>query len=268
MRTRIQNSKRIVIKIGTSSITHPQGGMNLRKIERLSFVLSDLRRSGKEIVLVSSGAIGFGMGRLGLAERPQSLAETQAVAAVGQGRLMQVYENFFSTYNQPVAQILLTKDVMDHPLKSENARRTFETLLSMGVIPIVNENDSISTEEIQESRFGDNDTLSAIVASLLSADTLVILSDITGLYDKDPRKDRSAQLIQEVPEITDAIREIAGGPGTSKGTGGMATKVIAAQLAKENGIDTVIASGEQIDQLFDILDGKAIGTWFHRGGEQ
>lgn len=267
MRTKIQNSKRIVIKIGTSSITHPQGGMNLRKIERLSFVLSDLRRAGREIILVSSGAIGFGMGRLGLEERPQTLAETQAVAAVGQGRLMQVYENFFSTYNQPIAQILLTKDIVDHPIKSENARRTFETLLAMGAIPIVNENDSVSTEEIQESRFGDNDTLSAIVAGLLSADTLVILSDIAGLFDQDPRKNRSAKLIEEVPEITDVIRDIAGGPGSSQGTGGMATKVIAAQLAKDNGIDTIISSGEEIDQLFEILDGKSIGTWFHGGGE-
>jgi glutamate 5-kinase len=218
--------------------------------------------------LVSSGAIGFGMGRLGLTERPSSLAETQAVAAVGQGGLMQVYENFFSTYNQPIAQILLTKDVMDHPIKSENARRTFETLLSMGAIPIVNENDTISTEEIQESRFGDNDTLSAIVASLLSADTLVILSDIAGLYDQDPRVCKDAKLIEEVTEITDAIKDIAGGPGSAKGTGGMATKVIAAQLAKDKGIDTIISSGENIDQLFEILDGESIGTWFHRGGKQ
>lgn len=267
MRKRIQACKRIVVKIGTSSLTHPQGGMNLRKIERLAFVLSDLQRSGKEVILVSSGAIGFGMGRLGLNERPKTLAETQAVAAVGQGRLMQVYENFFSTYNQPIAQILLTKDVMDHPIKSENAKRTFQTLMSMGAIPIVNENDTISTEEIEESRFGDNDTLSAIVAGLLSADVLVILSDIAGLYDQDPRKNSDAKLIEEVVEITPEIQEIAGGPGSSQGTGGMATKVIAARLARKNGIETIISSGENIDQLFEILDGKSIGTWFHGGGK-
>lgn len=262
MRDKITAAKRIVIKIGTSSLTHENGRINLNKIEQLSRVLTDLNNSGKEIILVSSGAIGVGMQRIGLSKRPDTLPLKQATAAVGQGILMQIYEKFFAEYNQVVAQMLLTKDVMEDEIKQKNARNTFSTLMELGVIPIINENDCISTAEIEGYRFGDNDTLSATVARLVEADLLVLLTDIDGLYTDNPKDNKDATLIPEVAIITEDIENLAKGAGSDLGTGGMATKITAAKMATECNIHTIVACGDEIRILYDILEGKVIGTWF------
>lgn len=251
--------KRIVVKIGTASLTLPNGRLDLRRIERLCWVLTDLRNQGYEVILVSSGAIAVGSDRLGLATRPRDILGKQAASAVGQAVLMQIYENFFMTYNQKVAQILLTRDVVENEQRKTNARNTFFTLLSMGVVPIVNENDTISTEELE---FSDNDTLSSYVAILTDSDMLVILSDISGLYDKDPKKHSDAQLIVTVDKITDEITAMAGVSSTTLGTGGMQTKLNAAKMAMDQNIKTIIASGEDPAILFDIMQGKPVGTCF------
>ncbi|HHW67188.1 glutamate 5-kinase [Defluviitalea raffinosedens] len=263
-RNELKNSKRIVIKIGTSSLTHPNGSLHYARMEQLARVLSDLRNSGKEVVLVSSGAIGVGAERLGCKERPKEVEMKQAAAAVGQAILMQIYEKFFSEYNQVIAQILLTKDVLEDSIKKINAQNTFNTLLKMGVIPIVNENDTVATEELQESIFGDNDTLSAMVAVLIEADLLILLSDIEGLYTQDPRDCPDAVLIDTVPEITDEIENLAGGVGSSLGTGGMITKISAAKIANNNGVNMVIANGENLTNIHRILEGEIVGTLFEK----
>lgn len=262
MREAVRNAKRIIIKIGTSSLSHENGKLNLEKMERLARVLTDINNSGKEVILVSSGAMGAGMQRIGRNKRPEELALKQATAAIGQAILMKMYEKFFDEYNQVVAQILLTKDVMEDPIKKANAKNTFETLIELGVIPIINENDSISTAQIEGYRFGDNDTLSATVAELINGQLLILLTDIDGLYTSNPKENADAKLIEEVEEITSATKEIAGGAGSTMGTGGMITKILAAQIAKNCGTQTVIASGENIDILRDIIKGKPIGTWF------
>lgn len=255
------NIKKAVVKVGTSTLTHDSGLMNFRRIERLARTLSDIKNSGTEVIFVSSGAISVGMGKLGLTRRPEKTREKQAVAAVGQVELMDLYSNLFGQYGVTVAQLLLTRDVLDGGERQKNALATIETLLSLSVVPVITENDTISTYEIE---FGDNDTLSAYVAKLVKADLLIILTDTEGLYDCDPRQNSKAKLIGRVGKITDEIRSLAGGIGTSRGTGGMTTKIEAAEIATGAGIDTVIACGENPEILYDIIEGKPRGTFFER----
>jgi len=255
----LKNKHRIVVKIGTSSLSYPNGRMNFHSIEKLAYVLSAVRRQGVQVILVTSGAIGVGSGRLGLTKRPQELAKKQALAAVGQAELMKIYQRFFEDYNQLVAQVLLTKDVVTIPMRNQNARSTLIKLFEMDIIPIINENDTIATNEIE---FGDNDTLSAIVASLINADLLVMLSDIDGLYNADPRTEESAEIIHSVLEITPELEQLASGAGSSFSTGGMITKISAAKICLIDGIDCLIGSGSDPAILFDVLAGKEVGTHF------
>lgn len=259
IRSKLKQAKKIVVKVGTSSLTYSNGKLNLERIERLARVLSDLRNQDKKIILVSSGAIGVGVERLGLKRREVSLPQKQASASVGQAILMKIYQKFFEEYNTTVSQILLTKDVMDNQERKENAQNTLNTLLDMGVIPIVNENDTISTFEIE---FGDNDTLSATVAALVEADALILLTDIDGLFTADPKKDKKAKIISVVEEINEKIDSVADGAGSKLGTGGMITKISAAKICYKFGIDTVIANGENPKIIYDIIDGKEVGTLF------
>lgn len=264
----IKQAKRIVVKVGTSTLTHEGGRLNIRRIETLTKVLSDLKNQGREIVLVSSGAVAVGMGKAGRNERPSTTREKQAVAAIGQCELMNFYSGLFERYSHTVAQILLTRTVVDDPTLCANARNTFETLLGWGALPIVNENDTISTEQMERLGFGENDTLAALVTELIGADVLVFLSDIDGLYDCDPRENADASIIPEVCGVTDAIRALAGGAGTSRGTGGMATKIEAAEYANRVGVDVIIANGKNPEALYDIFDGKQVGTLFRRTGKK
>ncbi len=250
---------RIVVKVGTSTLAHRTGHMNIRRVEELCRVLSDLKNSGHEIILVSSGAIGMGVGKLSLKERPSDIPTKQAAAAVGQCELMYTYDKLFQEYNHTVAQILLTGSDFRHDDRHENFRNTMRRLLELDVLPIINENDTIATEEI---KVGDNDTLSAIVATSISADMLVLLSDIDGLYTSDPHKDSNAELISEVKELTPEIMALAGGVGSSLGTGGMITKLHAAELCYEAGCEMVILNGEKPSRLYDLFDGKQVGTKF------
>ena len=255
----LENAKRVVLKVGTSTLTYEGGGINIRRIEKLVKVLSDLKNQGKDIILVTSGAVGIGMGKMGIKTKPSHTREKQALAAIGQCELMDFYAQLFSHYNHTVAQLLLTKDVVDDEVLKENAVNTFETLLNFGAIPIVNENDSISAEQIE---FGDNDTLSALVAKLTGADLLIILSDIDGLYDANPNTNPEAKLIPLVDEVNDEIRALAGDAGTSRGTGGMVTKLTAATIANNAGIDMYIMNGSDPEIIYDLLDGKQVGTRF------
>ncbi len=250
---------RVVVKVGTSTLTHRTGHLNIRHIETLCKVLSDLKNAGHELILVSSGAIGMGVGKLSLKERPSDMPTKQAAAAVGQCELMYTYDRLFSEYNHTVAQILLTGEDMNHPDRYENFRNTLHRLLELGALPIINENDTVSTAEIA---VGDNDTLGAIVAEGAGAELLVLLTDIDGLYTADPRKDPAAKLIPLVEEITEEVLALAGGKGSALGTGGMATKLHAADLCLKNGIATVIANGSDPAVLYDILEGKPVGTLF------
>ena len=257
--------KRLVVKVGTSTLLREGGGVNLREMDALARVLSDLKNMGHQVILVSSGAIGVGAGKLGLKERPTELRFKQAAAAAGQCELMHLYDKFFAEYGQTVAQILLTGEDVEHPVRAEHLTGTFEALLELGCIPVVNENDSVSAAEIetgQKKVLGDNDTLSAIVAGLCRADLLALLSDIDGLYDADPRKDRSAKLIHRVEAITPEIEALAGGGGTQWGTGGMYTKLTAAKRSMAHGIDMVIANSNKLDALYDIVEGGDVGTRF------
>lgn len=253
--------KRIVVKVGTSTLTHTTGKLNFCRIEKLVRVLSDFNNMGYEVVLVSSGAMGVGVGKLNLKTRPKTIMEKQAVSAVGQSELMGIYDRFFMEYGQTISQILLTKDDIGDRQRKENLSNTFLQLLKYNCIPIVNENDSISYEEIE---FGDNDTLSAIVAKLVEADLLVMLTDIDGLYDKNPRKFSDAKIIDEVAEITEEIKAMADGAGTSRGTGGMITKLLAAEIATNAGCDVIIANGSAPGNLYQILEGEPVGTKFRR----
>ncbi|MHB1153098.1 MAG: glutamate 5-kinase [Eubacteriales bacterium] len=255
----IKNVKRIVIKIGSSSLTHSTGRLNLHRIEILARVLSDFKNSGKEIILVTSAAISAGKAKLGLDHRPATIEEKQAMAAVGQCELMTIYERFFRMYGHTVGQILITRDTVNNPVSRKNAENTFNTLLKMGCIPVVNENDTISFEEIE---FGDNDTLAAYVALLCRADILVNLSDINGLYDSDPHKNQDAKLIPTVVKIDDNIRAAAGGAGSDFGTGGVITKLHAAEIACSNGIPMFIINGENPEIMYDLFEGRHIGTYF------
>lgn len=260
-RERLKDKKRIVIKIGSSSLTHKETGkLDLVKLEILVRELSDLRNQGKEIVLVSSGAIMVGSRTLGYDRKPATLSEKQACAAIGQAKLMMIYQKLFSEYNQVAGQILMTKSIMLHSANRKNARNTFCQLLSMGAIPIVNENDTISTHEIQ---FGDNDTLSAVVAALIGADLLILLSDIDGLFTDDPHQNPDARFIDVVEKLDDRMRQMGKDtPGSSVGTGGMATKLKAAQLAVNAGADMVIANGSDFHVIHKIMQGRNHGTLF------
>jgi glutamate 5-kinase len=256
---------RIVVKVGTSTLTHDTGALNLQSMERLIRTLADLQGYGHQVILVSSGAIAIGTAKLTLPERPKELRMKQAAAAVGQCRMMHLYDKLFSEYNRTVAQILLTGEDVDDPVRAEHLSGTFESLLDMGVIPVVNENDSVSSAEIETGRhkvLGDNDTLSAIVAKLCRADLLVLLSDIDGLYDADPHSNPNAKLIHRVDALTPEIRQMAGGAGSWRGTGGMATKLSAAEIAMGAGCDMVITNGAHMDALYGIVDGQDIGTRF------
>ncbi|MGN0365050.1 MAG: glutamate 5-kinase [Suilimivivens sp.] len=259
----LKDKKRIVVKIGTSTITHVDTGhLNLIKMEKLARVLTDIRNQNKEIVVVSSGAIGAGRKALGIKEKPRSLSEKQACAAVGQARLMMIYQKLFAEYNQTIAQILITKRIMTNEISRQNAENTFRELLGMGVIPIVNENDPVSTDQIQDENFGDNDTLSAMVAELVQADTLILLSDIDGLYTDDPRNNEKAEFISCVEKIDETLFSMAKGPETTFGTGGMTTKIAAAEIANHAGVDMIIANGDDLVNISRILEGKEVGTLF------
>jgi glutamate 5-kinase len=264
-RDKLKEKKRIVIKIGSSSLTHKEtGDMNFAKMEKLVRVISDLRGQGKEVVLVSSGAIAAGRHVLGNRKRPDTLAQKQAFAAVGQARLMMIYQRLFAEYNQTAAQVLLTKHTMINDASRFNAQNTFEELLKLGTVPIVNENDTVSTAEIPYvDTFGDNDQLSAVVAALIEADLLILLSDIDGLYSDDPRRNPEARFIDIVYEIDAKL--LAMGKDTSSsdvGTGGMSSKLTAARIATDSGTDMVIANGEEVSVIQEIIDGKDKGTLF------
>ncbi len=265
VRKRLKEKQRIVIKIGSSSLTHAcTGDLNLMKIEKLVRVISDLKGEGKEVVLVSSGAIAAGRQALGRRTKPVTISEKQAFAAVGQARLMMVYQKLFAEYNQTAAQILMTKNTMVNDSTRYNAQNTFEELLKLGTIPIVNENDTVSTSEIPlVDNFGDNDRLSAIVAALIGADLLILLSDIDGLYSDDPRRNPNAKFIRVVEEITPKLMEM-GKPtsGSDVGTGGMAAKLAAARIATDSGSDMVIANGDHVEVISEIVAGENKGTLF------
>jgi glutamate 5-kinase len=250
---------RVVVKVGTSTLTHNTGRINIRRVETLCRVLSDLKNAGNEIILVSSGAIGMGVGKLMLSKKPDDIPTKQAAAAVGQCELMYVYDNEFSKYNHNVAQILITGNDVENPQNLLNFQNTVNRLLEFGVLPVINENDTVSTDEIA---IGDNDALGAIVASHIGAQRLIILSDIDGLYNKDPSLFPDAVLIKEVRRITPEITLMGGGKGSRLGTGGMRTKLHAAQIAMEAGVEMIIANGRNPEILYDISDGKEVGTRF------
>ena len=258
----ITQAKRVVVKVGTSTLTYENGKLNLRRVESLCRVLSDLQNGGREIILVTSGAIGVGMGKLGLRERPSETEKKQALAAVGQCELMFIYDKFFGEYSRTVAQVLLTGDVVDHERSRKNVENTFAELIAMGIIPIVNENDTVGVDELVGSHIGDNDTLSAIVAQLTQADLLILLTDIDGLYTANPRVDPDARRIPYVAGVTDEVRALAGGAGTNRGTGGMATKVRAASMVNADGIPCCVMSGANPENLYRLFDDEQLGTVF------
>ena len=253
----------VVVKVGTSTLAHPTGRLNIRLVEELVKVLSDIRNAGHELILVSSGAIGMGAGKMMLKEKPKDIITKQAAAAVGQCELMYTYDKLFDEYRYMAGQILLTASDIEDEVRRKNFQNTIFKLLECNVIPIVNENDTVSTFEI--SSIGDNDTLAAIVAVNCSADLLILLSDIDGLYTGDPHRDRDAKLISSVYEITPEIEALAGGVGSSLGTGGMATKINAAKMSTEAGIDMVIANGAKPRMLYEIMNGNSVGTRFFAG---
>ncbi|MDL2233340.1 glutamate 5-kinase [Ruminococcaceae bacterium OttesenSCG-928-L11] len=257
-----QSARRVVIKVGTSTLTYETGRANIRRMEEFVKVLADLHNAGREIILVTSGAISVGAGKMGLRERPCDVPGRQAAAAVGQCELMQLYDTQFQRYNHVVGQLLLTKDVVDDDLLRRNAINTLHRLLEHGAIPIINENDTVATDELEGECFGDNDTLSAMVAELVEADVLVILSDIEGLYDGNPRTNLDARLIARVDRIDEYIESVASGTGSNRGTGGMSTKIQAARIVERCGIDMAIISGEKPERLYDLFDGEAVGTHF------
>ncbi len=254
---------KIVVKVGTSTLAHSGGRLNIRRVEQLCKVLSDLKNAGHQILLVSSGAIGMGVGKLGLSGRPEDMPGKQAAAAVGQCELMYTYDRLFAKYSHNVAQILLTADDIQDERRSSHVHDTLQRLLDWNALPVINENDAVATDEIGiQTTIGENDTLSAVVARLVQADLLVLLSDIDGLYTADPHKDTNAVLIPVVDRITPEVIALAGGAGSSLGSGGMATKLKAATIATEAGIDMVITNGENPEVLYDLFDGKPVGTRF------
>ena len=259
-RAELKNKKRIVVKVGTSSLIHREtGGLDLIKVEHLVRELTDLRNKGKDVILVTSGAIGVGRKAAGLQEKPERVSLKQACAAIGQARLMMIYQKFFAEYNQVAAQILMTRNTMLNARNRMNAQNTFEELMSLGAIPIVNANDSISTFEILH---GDNDTLSAVVASLVGADLLILLSDINGLYTDNPHTNPDAKFVPFVDTLDDELMGMGKDAVSSVGTGGMATKLVAAELATSAGADMVIANGKNMNVIHKIMDGQPYGTLF------
>ncbi|EUJ27385.1 gamma-glutamyl kinase [Listeria floridensis FSL S10-1187] len=263
MRTSLNSCKRIVVKVGTSTLMYPNGNINLRTIEKLARVLSELRNEGKEVVLVSSGAIGVGLRKLQLAKRPASIPEQQAIAAVGQSELMHIYSKFFGEYGYTVGQVLLTRDVTDYPTSRKNVINTFNTLIRQGTVPIVNENDTVAVEEIEHiTKYGDNDRLSAIVAKLINAELLIMLSDIDGFYHENPLLNPTAEMFDEIHEINDDVLKLAGGSGSDFGTGGMLTKLAAAEYCMQNGQQMVLANGDHPEVIYQIIAGEKIGTLF------
>lgn len=257
---RRDHDMRIVVKVGTSTLAHPTGRLNIQRMEKLCKVLSDLKNMGHEIILVSSGAIAMGFGKLNLIERPKDVPTKQASAAVGQCELMYIYDKLFTEYNHTVAQLLITApDIEEGGVRKQNFHNTLARLLELGALPVINENDTISTEEFG---IGDNDTLSAIVAVTIQADLLILLSDIDGLFDGDPRKNPDAKLIDTVEKIDEHIILLGGGSGSNLGTGGMATKLRAAQMATAAGCEMVIANGQSPEVLYDVAAGKRVGTRF------
>jgi glutamate 5-kinase len=256
----IKQYQRIVVKVGTSTLSYPNGRLNFRRIEQLTSVLTDLQKSGKKVTLVSSGAIGVGSGRLGITTKPTHLDEKQALAAVGQAELMKIYQKFFESQDQKIAQVLLTKDIVDVTERRLNAMNTLNALFEMDVIPIINENDTIATDEIE---FGDNDTLSAYVAVLAKANLLVLLTDIDGLYTSDPRENENASIIPTISEITTEIEKSVQGTSNGFGTGGMITKIAAARICMDQDISVVISNGANPCILKNIVEGKPTGTLFH-----
>jgi glutamate 5-kinase len=258
-RARLAGKKRIVVKVGTSTLSHPSGKMNFTRMEKLTMVLSDLMSCGKEVILVSSGAIGVGAGRLKMDAPPDGLVARQALAAIGQAELMRIYQKFFDEYHQMVAQVLLTPEGLEDETRRMNATNTLKQLITMKIIPIVNENDTVSTVEIQ---FGENDSLSAMVAGLIDADLLIILTDIDGFYATDPKQDEQAEMLSEVHEITEAIELAAQGSGSSFGKGGMLTKINAVKICREHGIDTIILNGQNPKNILRATEGHDIGTLF------
>lgn len=255
----LKNKKRIVVKIGTSSLTFPNGRLNLARIEHLVNVLAELLKQGKEMILVSSGSIAVGVGKLGLKERPSTIPGKQAAAAIGQATLVKIYRKFFDEHAIHIGQVLLTYDVITDPVKHANAENTFAKLIEFGAVPIVNENDSVATDEIE---IGDNDRLSAMVASISKADLLIMLSDIDGFFDSDPRKNPDARRIPIVTSVDKKVSDSAGAAGSAFGTGGMSTKISAVQICHAENIDTIIANADEPEILFDILAGKDLGTLF------
>ena len=259
-RDTLRTARRIVVKVGTSTLAHAATGkLNLYRIEQLIRELADLHNAGREIIFVSSGAIATGMDKLGIKVKPETIPENQALAAIGQGVLMHIYEKFFAEYGQTMAQFLLTKENAADLHARENFHNAMSTVLNMGVIPVINENDAVTVDEI---RIGDNDNLSAIVAAMVNAEVLIILSDIDGLFDGNPKVDKSARLIDEVPEINSAVEQMAGGVGTKLGTGGMFTKIQAAKLATANGVTMLIVNGATVGNLRRALSGEVVGTIF------
>lgn len=251
---------RIVIKIGSSTLTHKSGKLNIRRVEKLCKIISDIKNEGHEIIMVSSGAIAMGVGKMNLSKKPDDVESKQALAAVGQCELMYVYDKLFSEYNHCVAQILVTGADLEDEQRRTNFQHTLYKLLEMNALPIINENDTIATSEIA---VGDNDTLGAIVATNIQADLLILLSDIDGLYTADPHKDPNARLIHEVRVLDDEILGLAGGAGSSLGTGGMHTKLSAAKLCMEHNCDMIIANGEIPENLYRIVENEVVGTYFH-----
>ncbi len=255
----LKDVKRLVVKVGTSTLTYDTGKTNIRRMHKLVSVLSDIVNSGIEVALVTSGAIGVGVGKLGLKERPSGISGRQAAATVGQCELMFMYDKLFGEYGHTVGQLLITKSDVDSEERRKNLVNTFEKLFDYGAVPIVNENDSVAVDEIV---YGDNDSLSAIVAKLVNADALIILTDIDGLYDDNPNENEDAKLISQVDEITDELIAVAGGHGSRFSTGGMVTKLHAAQIAMDAGIDTIVMNGAAPESIYKALDGKQIGTFF------
>ena len=255
----IKNAKRLVIKVGTSTLTYETGKINIRRMVKLCSVLADLHNSGREVVLVTSGAIGVGVGKLGLKEKPKDIPGRQAAATVGQCELMFMYDKFFGENGVKTGQLLITKSDIENRERKLNLENTFLKLFEYGVVPVINENDSVATEEIV---YGDNDSLSAIVASLIKADGLIILSDIDGLFEENPTENPEARLIPVVKKITQEIYDLAGGAGSDRGTGGMLTKIHAADIAAKSGIPTVIMNGTAPQDIYKLIDGHSVGTIF------
>lgn len=263
MRTSLSKKRRIVVKVGSSTITHEAtGNINFAKLEKLVRILTDLHNQGKEVVLVTSGAVAVGRKSVGMQERPKTLSEKQACAAIGQASLMTVYQKLFSEYHQPCAQILMTKFTILNDITRQNACNTFEQLFKMGVIPIVNENDTVSTDEMENLGIGENDTLAALVTAMIQGDLVILLSDIDGLYSDDPKKNPEAVLFHQIDSLDDSILGMAKGSSSSVGTGGMQTKVSAARIAVDSGADMVIANGDDIENLRRVMDGELVGTLF------